>query len=383
MTNVSSLQSTLEEHFKWFHRHPELSLEERGATARIKEILVETGVELLDLGLETGVLACVRGPKGGQGPVVALRADIDALPIQEESGLPYSSQNNGVMHACGHDFHLTALLGAAMLLNERKESLAGTVKLIFQPAEEVAGGAKKVLATGALDDIMEIYGLHVWAEIEAGAIAVCAGAEHAAVDKFDVYIKGRGGHAAQPHLCADPVVALARLINAAQTVVSRNIDPFDNAVLSVTHISSGSTWNIIPDEAYAEGTIRTLNPATRAHILKRLLEIGEGVGLSSGVDIKIVIDDRGPATDNNPELVKIVAGAAKELGLPVVQCVPNMSGEDFALYQQRVPGVFFSVGVGSEHPLHNAGFIANPTPLAGASGLLAALAEKALIRLSS
>jgi amidohydrolase len=378
----SSLQGTLEEYFRWFHMHPELSLEERGTSIKIREILSASGVETLELGLETGVLACVRGSRDGTA-TVALRADIDALPIKEESGLPYASLNYGKMHACGHDFHITSLLGAAMLLRERQNSFPGTVKLIFQPAEEGVCGAQKVIDTGMLDDVREIYGLHVAADLNPGEVEVCAGADHAAVDKFAVHVCGRGGHAAEPHHGADPIVALAQFINAAQSVVSRNVDPFDRAVLSITQAHSGTTWNVIPDSAFAEGTIRTLNQDTREKMLKRLREIGEGVSLSSGAQVKISVENLSPATDNDPELAAIVADTARELGMPVVPIMPNMGGEDFSLYQKRMPGVFFSLGVGSPRPLHNSAFIANPAPLAAASTLMAALAEKSLRRLSA
>jgi amidohydrolase len=377
-----SLQKVLEEHFRWFHRHPELAMEERETSGRIREILSGAGVETIDLGLETGVLACVRGTSGG-GSTVALRADIDALPIKEESGLPYASLNEGKMHACGHDFHLTSLLGAAMLLNEKRESLPGTVKLIFQPAEEGANGAQKVIETGMLDDAREIYGLHVADDLNPGEAAVCAGADHAAVDRIFVRVSGKGGHAAEPHRCADPIVALAQLISAAQCLVARNVDPFDRAVLSITQIHSGSTWNVIPDGAFAEGTIRTLSPKTREMMSKRLREVGEGVSLSSGARVEIDIENLSPATDNDPELARIVADAAKEIGMKVVPCAPGMGGEDFSLYQRRMRGVFFNVGVGSPRPLHNPAFVASPAPLASAAALMASLAEKALFRLSA
>jgi amidohydrolase len=385
MTENRTLQNILEEHFKWFHRHPELSLEERVTTDRIGEILRDAGVEILDTGLDTGLVAQVRGERGKQGkggPTVALRADIDALPIREESGLPYSSENEGRMHACGHDFHITALIGASILLKEREPRLMGSVRLIFQPAEEGAGGAARVIAAGALDGVSEIYGLHVSAELEPGVVAVRAGADHSAVDSFVVRLKGRGGHAALPHKCADPITALAQFVSAAQSVVSRNVDPFDNAVLSVTHVNSGNTWNVIPDEAFAEGTIRTLSRATRELVLCRLSEIASGVGGAAGVEVVVETKSRCPATDNAPELAEFVARTAGALGMTVVPCVPDMSGEDFALYQERVRGVFFSLGVGSPRPIHNSAFIANPVPLEGAACLMAALAEKSLEGLS-
>jgi amidohydrolase len=384
MAKDLSFQETLEEYFRWFHSHPELSLQERETSARIVEILSDSGVKTLDLGLDTGVLACVRGgTDAGNETVVALRADIDALPVSEESGLPYASRNEGRMHACGHDFHLTVLLGAAMLLHGMRGSLAGTVKLIFQPAEEESSGAEKVIATGMLDDIREIYGLHVAAGVDVGVVGVCAGAEHAAVDRFTVRARGKGGHAAQPHKCADPIVAMAQFINAAQVIAARNVDPFESAVVSVTQIHSGNTWNVIPDEVFAEGTVRTYSDATRARVLERLADIGEGVGLSAGVDMKLDVKNLGPATNNDPELAAFVADTARELGMTVSQGVPDMSGEDFALYQQRVKGVFFNIGVGGVHPLHSPHFTVDPAPLASASWLMATLAERALRRLSA
>jgi amidohydrolase len=384
MNAAPQLQSTLEGYFRWFHMHPELSMEERETSQKIREILSDVGVETLELGLETGVLARVCGKaRGSKEVTIALRADIDALPIKEESGLPYASMNDGKMHACGHDFHTTSLLGAAMLLQERRDALPGTVKLVFQPAEENVGGAQKVIDAGALDDVSEIYGLHVAADLNAGEVEVCAGADHAAVDKFTVRVTGRGGHAAEPHHATDPILALAQFINTAQGVVSRNVDPFDKAVLSITQIHSGATWNVIPDSASAEGTIRTLSQDTREKMLKRLREIGEGVSLSSGAQIKIDVENLSPATDNDPKLATIVADTARELGMAVVPVTPNMGGEDFALYQLRMPGVFFSIGVGSPRSLHNSAFIANPAPLSAASTLMAALAEKALRRLSA
>ncbi|MDR3255351.1 MAG: amidohydrolase [Synergistaceae bacterium] len=382
MTENRSLQSVLEEHFKWFHRHPELSLEERATTDHIGEILRSADVEILDTGLDTGLVAQVRGGPGKDGPTVALRADIDALPILEDSGLPYSSENEGRMHACGHDFHVAALIGASILLKERTPRLAGNVRLIFQPAEEGAGGAALVIGHGALDGVREIYGLHVSADLEPGVVAIRAGADHSAVDSFTVYLRGKGGHAALPHRCADTITALAQFVSTAQSVVSRNVDPFDNAVLSVTHVCSGNTWNVIPDEAFAEGTIRTLNRATRELVLARLSEIAAGVAGAAGVEATVETKNRCPATDNAPELVEFVTRVAEALGMPVVPCVPDMSGEDFALYQERVRGIFFSLGVGSPRPIHNSAFIANPAPLESAANLMATLAEKSLERLS-
>lgn len=373
------LQRTLESYFQWFHKYPELGNHEYKTTARIKELLAQAGVEILESNLATGCIACIRG--GTTGPVIALRSDIDALPIVEATNLAYTSKNSGCMHACGHDFHLTALLGAAKLLNARKEQLCGTIKLVFQPSEEVAGGARDVLASGLLDDVQEIYGLHVAAELAPDTVAVCVGADHAAVGIFSIDIKGKGGHAALPHLCIDPITALAQLVTSVQNIVSRSIDPFDQVVISITHVESGSAWNVIPSDAILEGTIRVLSKHALETVTRRMEQVCAGVAQSTDTDISFNLKMTSPATDNHPKLVTFVEQTANELGLRVTPCTPTMTGEDFALYQQRIPGTFWHIGVNSPQPLHHPGFIADTASLSGASKLLAELGEKALLRL--
>jgi amidohydrolase len=377
--DMEGLQERLVPWFEWFHRRPELGFAEFETTARIKEILAGLGVEAMDTGLETGLVARIGG---GEGPVVALRCDIDGLPISEDTGLAYASENPGRMHACGHDFHAAAMLGAAILLAGGRESLPGTVKLVFQPAEELAGGAAKVLATGALDDVGEIYGLHVSPDLPPGQIGASPGATYAAVGAFTIKIHGKGGHAGYPHLSRDPIVALGQIINAAQTIVSRNADPFDPSVLSITHVEGGNTWNVIPPEAIIEGTIRSLKTDSYKRIAERLGEVVKGVGLASGTAVEYAWNMGSPATDNDPALTVFVADAARELGLAVGPATPGMGGEDFSLYQQRIKGVFWNIGVGSPEGIHHPRFVANPAPLSSASALLARLAEKALSRLA-
>jgi amidohydrolase len=226
MMDINSLQEILIEHFKWFHKNPELSFAEHKTTQRIKTILQEHGIEIIPTPLETGLVARIDGTLNAVQKTVALRADIDALPIQEETGLHYRSENAGCMHACGHDFHITALLGAAILLHEKRAEFSGTVKLLFQPAEELSRGAENVMQTGALDDVDEIYGLHVLPELDAGTVAVSPGAAYAGVGLFKITVTGKGGHAAIPQLTIDPVIICARIITDVQTIVSRNIDPF-------------------------------------------------------------------------------------------------------------------------------------------------------------
>jgi amidohydrolase len=375
--NKEDLQKKLVPWFELFHRRPELGHEEYETTARIREILAGIGVEIPDTGLKTGLVACI----GAGSPVVALRCDIDALPVNEESGLPYASENPGCMHACGHDFHTAAMLGAAMLLREEESRLRGSVKLIFQPGEETASGSAEVLATGALDDIREIYGLHVSPELPAGQIGVSPGAAYAAVGDFSMRIRGKGGHAGYPHLSRDPIIAMGQIICAAQTIVSRTVSPFEPSVVSITHAEGGRAWNVISPEAFVEGTIRSLGTEKFSRIAERLGEIVKGVELSSGTSIEYRWRMSSPAVDNDPALTEFVAETARELGLPTGPSVPSMGGEDFSLYQQRVKGVFWNIGVGSPEGLHHPRFIASPAPLSSASSLLARLAEKALIRL--
>ncbi|MDR0556933.1 MAG: amidohydrolase [Treponema sp.] len=374
----SALQETLAAHFKWFHSHPELGHHERETTARIRNILMDAGVKILDTGLKTGLVARV----GGGEMVVALRCDIDALPIAEATGLDYASKN-GCMHACGHDFHLTSMLGAAMLLKQRESRLMGAVKLIFQPAEETVNGAISVLASGVLDDVAEIYGLHTAPDMPVSMIGVSPGAVYAAVGSFTIRIHGKGGHAAHPHECRDPIVALSQIIGAAQTIVSRQTSPFDSAVLSFTHVESGNTWNIIPEEAFAEGTIRAFGTDRFNAIMERLARVCKGVEETSGIQIDFQCELNAPAVNNDAELVEFVKRTAQELGFKTVPSSQTMGGEDFAFYLERIRGVFWNIGVASPEPAHNPRFVANPAALDTASALLASIAEKSLKRLRS
>ncbi|MDR0877999.1 MAG: amidohydrolase [Treponema sp.] len=386
------LQKTLEEYFKWFHRHPELGNEEKETTAHIRDILTAAGVEILDTSLKTGLVAQISGTKSdsqsksqnGQQktPVVALRCDIDALPIDEASGVAYASENPHCMHACGHDFHITSMLGAALLLTQEKENLTGTIKLLFQPAEEGGGGAKQVLDSGVLDDVEEIYGLHVAADLEKNVIAVRPGATHAAVGSFKIVIRGKGSHAAYPHLSNDPLVASAAIITAAQTIVSRNTSPFEQAVVSITHVEGGSAWNVIPSEVLIEGTFRAFSEEKLNYLSERLAQICEGIGISYGLQVDYAWKRYTIATNNDPALAEFAAQTARDLGLTVIEGEPGMGGEDFALYQQKIKGVFWNIGVASPNGLHHPGFVANLEPLSTAAGLLARLGKGALERLA-
>jgi amidohydrolase len=372
-------QEILKQAYRYLHQHPELSFQETETTAWLRARLGSLGIETLDTGLSTGLVAIIRGDQAGK--TVALRADIDALPVHEETALPYASAEQGVMHACGHDFHTSALLGAATLLQQNRASLKGSVKLVFQPAEEHSGGAKLVLKTGMLADVSEIYGLHVMPMIPSGTVALRSGANHAAVGWFTIRISGRGGHAALPHTCADPIVALGQLIGALQTVVSRAVDPFENVVVSVTHVSAGSTWNVIPSEAFLEGTFRVFSNELATVVSDRIANICSGVAQSSGTEISLDWKVTTPATNNASDLVSFAAETARSLGLPPTDDLLTMTGEDFAEYQRTIPGVFVHFGIGGDKPLHNPAFLADEAQLSRAARYLASLASKSLERL--
>ena len=381
--NRAVLQEILFEYFTWFHEHPELSFCEHETTRHIKAILEKTGVEILPIPLETGLVAriapgCPYGD-GDEIKTIAVRADIDALAVQEETALPYSSKNPGCMHACGHDFHITALLGCAMLLCETREKLQGAVKFIFQPAEELAQGAKKIVDSGILKDVEAIYGLHVHPKLEAGTVAVSEGSAYAGVGRFKITVRGKGGHAGIPQLAIDPVIICAQIIQAAQIIISRNTDPFAPAVLSITHIEAGKVWNVIPETALLEGTIRVFNKSQGEIISERLRKICAGIALASGAEIGADISPIDYPTNNDRALTELVIATAREQGRPVVPSEPQMLGEDFALYQEKIPGVFLQFGVASPGGLHSPQFTADTSHLAVAAELLCAIARKALI----
>ena len=377
MIKKEYLQKELEEYFEWFHRHPETALEEFETTEHIKEVLKQNNVEIINSSLKTGLVAVIRGKS--EKPVVCLRCDIDALPIQEETVLSYQSETPGNMHACGHDFHTTAILGAALLLNERKQELEGTIKILFQPAEEANHGAEKVLETGILDDVDLIFGLHVIPNIESGTVVLTEGASYAAVDKFVVDIEGIGSHAAHPHKSVDPIVVSAQLVNAFQTIISRGIDPFDNAVISVTSIHAGNTWNVISASAQMVGTVRTFNKDTRNGIQMRMAEICEGIGSAFGAKIIFNWYPGAPATNNDPGLIRFAKDIAEQKGMKTIIGHPTMGGEDFACYQERMKGAFIEIGVGESYPLHHPKFKVDMSILYSVAKLFAEIGEKILI----
>ena len=376
--NEQDIFQKITDEFYWFHRHPELSYEEVETTKRLREDLAATGIEVLDLPLKTGLVAKVGT---GEAPFIALRCDIDGLPIQEESGLAYASEHAGRMHACGHDFHISAVLGSAYLLKAKERELRGTVYLIFQPAEEAPGGARKVMETGVLKDVQAIFGLHTSPLYDVGTLGIRSGAVTASVDKFTVTFHGKGTHAAHPERGIDPIVMAASFVTAAQSIVSRNIDPAHPGLVSITHIESGNTWNVIPESSWLEGTVRCLTAEDRKLIKKRIYELAEGQAASFGGHAELTWYAGPPATDNTPDWTDFAIEVAKEAGLNVVPAPVNLAGEEFAYYQEEIPGVFVLVGTGKSPANHNPKFHVDPAALGPAARYMARLAVEAFARL--
>jgi len=323
----------------YLHRHPELSGQEYQTTDFLKKYLEDLEIRILDSNLKTGLIAEI----GSGQPIIALRADIDALPIFEQTNLPYASQNPGVMHACGHDFHQTSLLGAAELLKAMEEDLRGTIRLIFQPAEETSCGALEVIETGYLDDVKAIVGFHNMPQLKANQLALKPGAMMAGVEKFKVEVEGISSHAARPDLGVDTVITLTSMVQALQVLVARTVSPFEANVLSITHIEAGTTWNVLPQNGFFEGTIRSFSPNSQKKLKEDFIKIVENTAENFGARVSITWDQTPPVTYNDPDLTELLFENSKTFA-EVVEARPSTAGEDFAFYQEKIPGVFAFIG---------------------------------------
>lgn len=325
-----------------FHQYPELGFDEHRTSKIIGEALKEMGLApQMNVG-KTGVTADLTF---GEGPTIALRADMDALPMQETSGLDFSSKHDGVMHACGHDGHMAMLLGAAKVLTQNGDSFNGTVRFIFQPAEEGAGGARYMIEDGCLDGVDEIYGIHVWNYQPVGEVGITDGPVLAAADMFEIKIKGIGGHGAAPQGTIDAVVVASHLVQALQTIVSRNTNPLESTVVTIGTINGGHNFNIIADEVTLSGTARAYTEENRNLIKTRMAEIIDGVSKTFGAEISFDYEDGYPPTINHTDPANKVLKAAERVvgekaGMPYL----SMGGEDFSYYLQKIPGCFFFVG---------------------------------------
>lgn len=371
-----ALEQKLTGFFEELHMHPELSYEEYETTERIKRELAAAGIEILQIPLKTGVTAIVRGAKPGK--TYGLRCDIDALPIEEETDLPYKSKTPGKMHACGHDFHTAAVFGAALLLQERKEELQGTVKILFQPAEESSHGAETVLETGVLSDVTAIFGLHTAAYLPVGTLGIRAGSVMAAVDRFELNITGTGCHGGHPDEGVDTILVAASVIQAFQSIVGRNLNPFHTGVVSVTRINGGNTWNVIPDKMELEGTVRSMEKDDRIFIERRMREIAEHTAAAYGANAELLWYPGPPATVNEKAWSAFAQKVAEESGFEVVPQRNSTGGEDFAFYLEKIPGCFINVGTGVGYPNHHPKFYADEAALTPAAEYLEKLLVEAL-----
>lgn len=343
-----------------FHRHPELGMAEERTASVVSDHLESMGIPPRRLA-GTGVVGKLGS---GRGPVLMLRADMDALPVTEENDRSFASANAGVMHACGHDGHMAILLAAARELSESPPK-RGTVKFCFQPGEEGHRGAEKMIDAGVLErpKVDTAFGLHVWRDLPVGKVAVLDGPCMAAADVFEIRVAGAGGHAAYPHLSVDPVAIAAQIVTALQTIVARRVDPLDTAVVTVGSLRAGTAFNVIPSEAVLRGTIRTFRKETRRFVLREVRRIARGVASALGAAAEVEFRELAPATVNDPKSAALAREAAAAVVGPrnVVSAAPSMGAEDMSLYLERVPGCFAFVGLrnrrrGIEFPHHHPRF---------------------------
>lgn len=384
IVNFPNIEQRLVDIRRHLHQYPELSNEEYETTAFIREQLEQAGIRVSsDYALPTGLIAEVGEPYYAEGPIIALRADIDALPIHEQTGLLYTSKIPGRMHACGHDFHTAAILGAAFLLKEREHELKGTVRFVFQPAEEKAVGAVKMLQAGALEGVRAIYGFHNKPELPTGTIGIKAGPLMAAADGFVIELEGVASHAAVPDASIDPIVTAAHLVTALQSIVSRNINPLESAVISVTKINSGTSWNVIPGKAVLDGTLRTFDEEVRSRIIERFEEIVNGVAAAFRTKATLRWIQGPPPVTNDGDLAVAAEKTAKRLGLTVIEPKPSPAGEDFAFYQKEVPGFFAFIGTSGAKEWHHPAFDVDERALPLSASFFAELAASELDRFAA
>ncbi len=361
------------------HRHPELSGEEARTAQRIADELSQLGIACRTGVGGHGVVAELPGRE--PGPAIALRADMDALPIVEQTGLPFASEVHGKMHACGHDGHAAILLGAAMLLKERP--VATPVRLIWQPAEETASGAEAMLRDGVMDSVAMVFGGHLDRNYPAGTLAISEGPVNASTDMFRIEIAGQDGHGARPHEALDAVVAGALLVTALQTIVSRELDPAQASVVSVGSFHAGTAPNVIAGRAVLEGTIRAQLPATREHVHRAIERIARSVGQLHGASVDVNIRHCTPALSNSKEMAALARRAAATCfgeGSVVELLTANMGGEDFAHFLTRVPGCYVRFGSGGEglnQPAHSSRYDFDERSMAAAAAWFCEVAHQA------
>ncbi len=365
------------------HANPELLYDVQRTAEFVAERLREFGCDEVRTGIgRTGVVGAIRGRKGDGERVIGLRADMDALPIEETTNLPYRSSVPGRMHACGHDGHTAMLLGAARHL-ARTRNFSGTAVVIFQPAEEGGAGAKAMINDGLMENfaIDEVYAMHNWPKLPIGVFSLRKGPVLASADFFTIRLEGRGGHAAYPHQCVDTIVAGAQIVTALQTIVSRNVDPLDSCVVSVARFSAGSANNVLPQTAELEGTTRALLPATRDLAERRIREIVAGIAAACGIDAAVDYHRDYPPTLNHPAQTDFVASVARQLvgsERVLTEPSPQMGAEDFSYMLEARPGAFIMIGNGDSAGLHHPGYDFNDAALPYGIAYFAGIVETAL-----
>lgn len=373
---TEELQTQLVVYRRNLHENPELSMQEVETTKKIKQWLTNYQIDILDFPIEVGVIAEVKGEQ--PGPTIAIRADIDALPIEEQSDVEFVSINPGIMHACGHDFHTSSILGTAILLQQNRHLLKGTVRIIFQPSEETAQGAEYMANAGVLQGVSAIFGMHNKPDLPVGTIGVKPGPLMASVDRFELDIIGVGGHAGIPESTVDPIIISSQIVSAFQSIVSRNISPSHNSVLSVTKLTSGNTWNVIPEKAELEGTVRTFQQESRELIPVRMKALAEGIAESYGAKADFRWYPYLPTVNNDDRFTEVLQQVGVESGFTVIEAEAVPAGEDFAFYQERIPGYFVWVGVEGSYGWHHPKYRLNEGALPVAATYFANLCVKVL-----
>ncbi len=376
---AKAIEPTLIAIRRHFHMYPEVSYQEFETSKKIVEILQKLGIKVIDAGLETGVIGLLE--TGRPGPTIALRGDIDALPVQEMNDTEYKSKIPGVSHACGHEVHTTAVLGAAMILAELKEQLCGNIKFLFQPLEERNQGALRLIEAGALENprVDAIFGLHNQPDIPAGFMGIKKkSALMAAVDRIKINVNGVTAHGSLPHRAIDTIVIAAHIVTALQTIVSRTVSPQEPAVVSICQFHAGNAYNVIPDKVELVGTVRTFSPEVRNTMPSLLDRIAQGIAASMGGSAAIEYYEECPLVISTDEFADIALKAAQSICGPngTVDPVPSTGGEDFAWYLEKVPGCFMWLGVGNKeqgivYPWHSPRFDVDESAIAIGAAVLA------------
>ena len=357
LNSINQMQKEMQEWRRDLHKIPEIGLKEYKTSSYIKDKLKGWDVEFKGGYADTGLIAWIKGSKGDSKKSIGLRADFDALPMSEKNNFDHKSSNEGMMHACGHDGHTSMLLGAVKYLKENND-FDGTVYFIFQPGEEGFGGGEIMINEGLLNDfnIDEVYALHNWPELPLGHFGVSTGPMMAAVDEFDITVKGKGGHAAIPDLGVDPVIIAAQIINAVQTIISRVTSPIDKALISITKVHAGSAYNVIDDEVFLGGTVRTFKEKTRLLIQNKLLDTAKGIAQANGGDVEFIYKPGYPPTINSKDesifASKVAINLVGDKNV-VTDVEPSMGGEDFSYFLNKKPGSYLYIGQKDEnHKAH-------------------------------